>query len=134
MDLSGRRSRAVASLLLGLMLLAAALLPAHRPLPFDLCLFHRLTGLPCLTCGLTRSVCLFLQGRWLEGIAMHPAGPVAILLAAGAAVWLGLEAISGRPLAPALRGRISGILLAAGAVLSLLWWAGRIGAALYQRW
>jgi len=128
-----QRGLAAASILLGLMLSAAAVLPAHRPLPFDLCLFHRLTGLPCLTCGLTRSVCLILQGRWTEGIGMHPAGPIAVALAAGAAVWLGLEATAMRPLAARLRTRIAGILLGAGALLSLLWWAARIGAGLYQR-
>jgi hypothetical protein len=128
-----RRRLAAAFILLVLGLAASALLPAHRPLPFELCVLHRLTGLPCLTCGLTRSVCLILQGRWTEGIGMHPAGPMAVLLAAGSALWLGMEAMAGRPLAPRLRGRALRLLAGAGGVISLVAWVGRVGEALYQR-
>jgi len=128
-----RRRLAAASILLVVALAAVSVLPAHRPFPFELCLLHRLTGLPCLTCGLTRSVCLILQGRWTEGIGMHPAGPVAILLAAGAAPWLGMEAMAGRPLAARLRGGALRLLAGAGGVISLVAWIGRMGEALYQR-
>ncbi len=40
------------------------------------CGFHRSTGLPCVGCGLTRSVTCFLQGHFTWAMAYHPLGPV----------------------------------------------------------
>ncbi len=41
-----------------------------RPLP--LCLFKRLTGCPCPTCGFTRGVLSLLQGHPLQGWLYNP--------------------------------------------------------------
>lgn len=38
----------------------------------ELCLFKRLTGLPCPTCGTTRGALLILGGRPLEGFLCNP--------------------------------------------------------------
>ena len=64
---------------------------------------------------------------------MHPAGPLAVLLAGGAAFWLGMEAVAGRPLATRLRGPAACLLGGAAGGISLLAWIGRMGEALYQR-
>jgi len=69
-----------------LLLLAGALLPPDRPLPFDLCLWHRLTGFACLGCGLTRSVCHLMHGDIAGSLALHPAGVVVVAIAAVLAV------------------------------------------------
>jgi len=65
-----------------LLLLTGALLPPDRPFPFDLCLWHRLTGFDCLGCGLTRSVCHLLHGDIARSLALHPAGVVVVAITA----------------------------------------------------
>jgi hypothetical protein len=129
-----RRDRAASAFVFAALLVAAMLLPPLRPLPFDACVLHRLTGLPCLTCGLTRSICLLVQGRWLDAIAMHPAAPIAVVLIASACLWLGTEAAFGRSLRPRLRGRLLLALVGAGFALSAAAWVLRIGALVHQRW
>jgi Protein of unknown function (DUF2752) len=68
------------------LLILAALLPPDRPLPFDLCLWHRLTGHPCLGCGLTRSVCHLMHGDVAGSLSLHPLGVVITALVATLAV------------------------------------------------
>jgi hypothetical protein len=41
-------------------------------LPWPRCLFHDLTGLPCLTCGATRATVEFLHGRWWAALKWNP--------------------------------------------------------------
>ena len=50
----------------------------------SLCLFHRLTGLPCPGCGFTRSLVCCAHGHWSEAVFYHPLGPV---LFASLVVW-----------------------------------------------
>ena len=80
------------------LLALGAILPAARPLPFDLCLWHRWTGLPCLGCGLTRSVCSLIQGDLAGSVAQHPAGPIVALILALVATRCAIEALRGEPL------------------------------------
>src|SRR5262249_38248063 len=115
-----RAERTGAALVAAALLAAGFLLPARRPIPFDLCVLHRLTGLPCPTCGLTRSVCLFARGEWGASLAMHPAGWLAFSGLAIACLWLAAEAAAGRDLGPGLKARLVRGALAAGAVLSIL--------------
>lgn len=42
------------------------------------CLFHRVTGYPCFTCGVTRAVKLAAGGHWGEAWRMQP-----LMMAAG---------------------------------------------------
>jgi hypothetical protein len=41
-------------------------------LPWPKCLFHAVTGLPCLTCGSTRSMLEILRGDFLGAIRWNP--------------------------------------------------------------
>jgi hypothetical protein len=41
-------------------------------LPWPRCVFHDLTGLPCLTCGMTRSTIAFLHGDFLTALRWNP--------------------------------------------------------------
>jgi hypothetical protein len=94
------------------------------------CAFRRITGLPCASCGLTRSLVLFLHGRIAESIALHPFGPVVLLLGL-AQLPPRLATLRGRegPWSAAwdrmwVRGAIAvGVLLA-------LWWLIRLGGSL----
>jgi hypothetical protein len=104
-------------------LLGAALFtdPTH-PLPFEVCIFHRLTGLPCPTCGMTRAVCQAVHGHWAESIAWHPAGLLLLAGLAGWMLWSAAEAWRGQPIAEALRGRLANALITAGAAVSGVNW------------
>jgi hypothetical protein len=121
-----RRQLLLEAGIMGLALVGAALLPAARPLPFDLCVMHRLTGLPCLTCGLTRSVCFLLQGDPMTSLAFHPAGGLVVLLVAVRASWRAWEAAIGRLLRPRALHRLTVALGVAGGELSAGAWIVRL--------
>jgi len=58
-----------------------ALAPALPPL----CLFRRITGLPCGTCGSTRMILAVLQGDFLHAASLNPFMFTALI---GAGVWV----------------------------------------------
>ena len=41
-------------------------------LPWPRCLFHDLTGRPCITCGMTRSAIQFFHGHFLAALQWNP--------------------------------------------------------------
>ncbi len=41
-------------------------------LPAPRCVFHSLTGFPCLTCGMSRGTLLFLRGEWVDAFCFNP--------------------------------------------------------------
>ncbi|HEY2143379.1 MAG TPA: DUF2752 domain-containing protein [Candidatus Udaeobacter sp.] len=41
-------------------------------LPWPICMFHQLTGLPCLTCGMTRCAIQFFHGHFLAALKWNP--------------------------------------------------------------
>ena len=41
-------------------------------LPWPQCLFHALTGLPCVTCGSTRSAIAFFHGQFFSALKWNP--------------------------------------------------------------
>ena len=41
-------------------------------LPWPACVFHQLTGLPCLTCGMTRCGIEFFQGHFFAALKWNP--------------------------------------------------------------
>jgi hypothetical protein len=47
-------------------------------LPWPRCPFFAVTGLPCLTCGATRSTIAFLHGEFLSALRWNPLGAVAL--------------------------------------------------------
>jgi hypothetical protein len=107
-------------------LAAVFLLPARGPLPFDLCMLHRLTGLSCPTCGLSRAVCLFAHGEWSASLAMHPAGWLAFMALPVACVWLSCEAAVDRSLQDEVRRRLVSSTLILGGALSAVVFVARL--------
>ena len=55
---------------LGTLLGFALWLAARLPMPP--CVFHTLTGLPCITCGATRSAFQFLHGHFVASLVFNP--------------------------------------------------------------
>src|SRR6266404_1158630 len=41
-------------------------------LPWPRCVFHELTGLPCITCAMTRSAIQFFHGNFLAALRWNP--------------------------------------------------------------
>jgi uncharacterized protein DUF2752 len=41
-------------------------------LPWPVCVFHRLTGLPCVTCGMTRCGIEFFHGHFFAALKWNP--------------------------------------------------------------
>jgi hypothetical protein len=64
------------------------------------CLFHRVTGLPCLLCGMTRSLAATAHGRLEEAFRMHLLGPPLFLLVMVVTVLLAMESAFARPILP----------------------------------
>jgi uncharacterized protein DUF2752 len=52
--------------------LGAAALWFTLDLPWPRCVFHQLTGLPCVTCGMTRSAIAFFHAHFLAALKWNP--------------------------------------------------------------
>ncbi len=73
----------------GILLAAVLLDPTNAPGRLSLlgqalpstCAFHLVTGAPCPSCGLTRSVTLTIHGSGRQAFLMHPIGPFIALAA-----------------------------------------------------
>ncbi|HYV85527.1 MAG TPA: DUF2752 domain-containing protein [Patescibacteria group bacterium] len=124
-----RLERAAGALLFAGLLGVAAFLPAARPLPFDACVLHHFAGIPCLGCGLTRSIVRLLQGDLLASLRLHPAGPLIAGILAGQSVRQGIEAFLARECGGTAIDRItSGALVTALLIALVFRLAGFLGA------
>lgn len=126
-----RQQRQVGLLLLGSGALYTALYSSDRLPARWTCPLLALTGLPCPTCGLTRSLAATWRGDWTRAIQFHAFGPplFAISLAAGL-VWF-VELGLGRSLLPwrslmrnTWRPMLVSLLIYYGSRLWLSWQAG----------
>lgn len=59
------------------------------------CVFHWATGLPCLTCGLTRSFVFTAHGDLAPAFEMHLLGPLLFAGTVATAAYLGFAAVTG---------------------------------------
>lgn len=89
------------------------------PLGLWRCPVRQLTGIPCPTCFLTRSVLATLQGDLPQALHWHAFGPLLVALAVGLGLWVGLGGrLARRPL---LHGSIVLAALSVGYWLLRLW-------------
>lgn len=91
-------------------------------LPFTLCAFKALTGLPCASCGSTRALARLARLDLAGALALNPVfAAAALLLGAWAIADLALL-VRGRTLSLEVSARQSALLsLAVGAALALNW-------------
>lgn len=110
---------ATGSALVALFLALAFWDPAAAAGP-DLCLFHRLTGVACPACGLTRAAAAFAHGNLDESLRWHP---LFLLIGAEAsALWLAWGvALKARPRLAALRRLAPRLAIATGVLLFVVW-------------
>jgi hypothetical protein len=74
-------------------------------LPILPCLFHEITGLDCIGCGLTRALHALVQGDILSALSYNLIMPFWLLLPAYALLGEWLQALRGRRVLPVLRDR-----------------------------
>jgi hypothetical protein len=97
-------------------LLGAYIYNQGYQIPFA-CPIRHLTGIPCPTCGMTRSLMAAVRGEWMVSIDYHLFGPILIAVLIGIAIHLVLELVLQRQIPvfhhlPLRKGRLA---------LSLLW-------------
>lgn len=64
------------------------------------CIFHRLTGIPCLLCGMTRSFAATSHGQLAEAFRLHLLGPPLFAALLAGTLALAVEQMMGRPILP----------------------------------
>lgn len=109
------------ALLLVLFAAAWALPFWRQSLPFYFCPFKQLTGLPCVLCGGTRTLCALTRGRWGVAFGLNPLAALAGLLGALYALYAAGAVATGRrlrlsPAGASGRARLIFLLAAAAAV------------------
>jgi hypothetical protein len=133
LDADRRRARAIECGVLAAGLIAGFVTNPDRPLPFDVCAFKYLTGIPCPTCGLTRAVCHALHGHWAESVNLHPAGMLVLAVWIGWLAWSAAEAARGLTVGDTLRARLATPLLVTGAALSVASWIVRLASGTWTQ-
>ena len=66
--------------------------------PFLVCPVRHLTGIPCPTCGMTRSFVAIVQGDWNQALAQHLFGPILFAGFLITVVHIAIELLAGRRL------------------------------------
>ena len=97
-----------------------------RP-PAIICLLRQLTGIPCPTCGMTRSFCAVGRGDLGAAFRQHPLGPPAFLAFVLLLVRSGGIALTGRRWLDGLARALAWSVLP-GAGLLLVVWVWRLAA------
>lgn len=101
---------------------------------FGGCAFERNYGLPCPSCGMTRSVTAFMQGKIIKSFLLQPAaaaGCVVLILTAFFSLLSALLGVNFWFLPPVRMWR-TGSILFAGAVILAAGWAVTLARAFAQ--
>lgn len=63
----------------------------------DSCLFKHITGIPCPSCGSTRSILTLIHGDILNALLWNPLGILLALILAGFPFWMLYDLLSRKP-------------------------------------
>jgi hypothetical protein len=58
---------------------------------FTVCIFKSITGVPCPSCGITRSVLQILHGNWIDAILINPLGLMVIVILVTIPIWIAAD-------------------------------------------
>jgi hypothetical protein len=99
--------------------LAVTRLPLHLP---TVCMFKRVTGLPCCGCGMTHAFCALAHGEIEQAADFNLASIPLALIVAAAGLLLLMEAIDNKPrLDPAWRKTQRYIFWGGAPILLIAW-------------
>jgi hypothetical protein len=108
---------------MGALLLIGAGLALLQAFGVSVCVFHRLTGLPCLTCGSTRAAVLLLTGEARDAFFLQPFATAGGLLAGAGCFFYAVNLFLWRRVARVwLEGRETRVCVCAVIALALLNW------------
>ncbi len=62
---------------------------------FHFCLFKNLTGMPCPSCGITRSIIQFYNGHFETAILINPLGLIATIMLVITPLWIIHDVVRG---------------------------------------
>jgi hypothetical protein len=57
----------------------------------SICLIKQVTGLPCPSCGATRSIILFVNGDFKDAMFYNPIGIILLIIMISAPVWIAID-------------------------------------------
>ena len=98
--------------------------PANLPLPG--CAFQSVTGYSCMTCGMTRSLHAMAHGNLALSAGHHLLGPAVFIGMLVCFLVFAFEALSGRRSVLRIRGKIRNRVIAAFAIVWVLYWGARL--------
>jgi len=93
---------------------AADLVGTHTQLFLPPCLFLKITGVPCPTCGMTTSFALLAHGQLWRSIIAHPLGALAYFYIAVLTLLMGGATILRRGVEAVVSARWTQLALALG--------------------
>lgn len=108
---------------IGMAMAAAVALLGLDRLPFTVCLFKALTGLPCPACGSTRAAGHLAHADFTGALAMNPLATVAAVVVAAWAVADGILLARGRALDLEVETRVGNLMRVGFAAAVALNWA-----------
>ncbi len=113
------------ALVTGVVLLVSAFFPLDR-VPFRICMFYRITGYPCMTCGWTRGFVAMARGHWLTALADCPAVALLFFVVVAVFAWNAAAVVFGVNISrgPALRlngRRLFWVCVAILAIVMMNW-------------
>jgi hypothetical protein len=66
----------------------------HEQTTINPCLFKQITGIPCPSCGVTRSILLIGKGNIPDSLSLNPLGIILLLMAVVFPVWIVFDLLS----------------------------------------
>jgi len=68
----------------------------HNHTAVTVCMFKNITGLPCPSCGITRSVLSLMQGDLYHAWMINPLGIIAALMLVAIPIWMAIDIVTAR--------------------------------------
>lgn len=90
------------------------------------CWFYKITGIPCLACGLTRSFVFTAHGQWISALKMHLLGPPLFFLTCALGVYFTIALTYGIRLKVNISRKTRSVILWAALSILIAAWSIKI--------